>query len=244
MIDFLRLLAVFGVLLLALGLAVWLPWKICTTLWSAFWGWRDRVHWSRTGITRQYVRDLKTDIRNIRRMPLEVIEKDVRYWFAQGMNFGVITDRAAVLDFDAKEPAREFFKQHRQLIKTIVETRRGVHFYFRNEDQIRNTTGTPDVRGIGGYVVAPGSLVEGHEYRFVDGYDEIDPRKMEALRAEWLPRKDSGTHGALEAIEESGEMVHRAREYLKTLPPAISGQKGHAATMRAAGVPTVISTTL
>ena len=166
---------------------------------------------------------------------VEATIQAIRYWFAQNFNFGVRTERAAVLDFDDKEPAREFFVENRQLIKTIVETRRGVHFYFRNEDQTRNTTGTPDVRGIGGYVVSPGSVVGDHLYKFVDGYDEIDPANMEPLRAEWLPKRNSEGK-PLEAVETIGDMVYRAREYLKKLPAAISGQNGHGATMRAAGV--------
>ena len=166
---------------------------------------------------------------------VEASIQDVSQWFAQGLNFGLITERAAVLDFDDKEPAAEFFRENRQHIKTIVATRRGVHFYFRNGSQIRNACGTPDVRGIGGYVVSPGSVVGGHLYRFVEGFDEIDPRKMRALRADWLPKRDSEGK-PLEPLEAVGDMVYRAREYLKRLPPAISGQNGHGATMRAAGV--------
>ena len=46
----------------------------------------------------------------------------------------------------------------------------------------------------------------------------------------------SEEHGSLEPLEESGDMVHRAREYLKELPAVVSRQNGHGATMRAAGV--------
>ena len=155
---------------------------------------------------------------------LEVIEKDIRHWFAREMNFGLITDRAAVLDFDDKGPAREFFVENRRLIKTIVETRRGIHFYFRNEDQTRNTTGTPDVRGIGGYVVSAGSVVGDHLYGFVDGYDEIDPANMEPLREEWLPKRDS--------VGSVRGQVTDGVKYIMQIH-AISGNGGHNATFRA-----------
>ena len=155
---------------------------------------------------------------------VEASIEDIRHWFAQELNFGLMTDRAAVLDFDDKGPAREFFVEKRPLIKTIVETRRGVHFYFRNEDQTRNATGTPDVRGIGGYVVSPGSVVEGHLYRFVDGYDEIDPAKMEPLRAAWLPKRDSV--GAVRGRVTDGV------KYIMHIH-AVSGEGGHNATFRA-----------
>lgn len=148
-------------------------------------------------------------------------EEDIRKWFAEGLNFGLITDRAAVLDFDDKEPAREFFKRNRRLIRTIVETRRGIHFYFRNEG-IRNTTGTPDVRGIGGYVVSPGSVVKGHLYRFVEGFDEIDPKKMEPLREEWMPKR----------ITAQQKWIRDGTKYIMHIY-AISGQGGHNATFRA-----------
>ena len=155
---------------------------------------------------------------------VEASIQDVSQWFAQGLNFGLITERAAVLDFDDKEPAAEFFRENRQHIKTIVATRRGVHFYFRNGSQIRNACGTPDVRGIGGYVVSPGSVVGGHLYRFVDGYDRIDPAKMEPLRAAWLPRRDS--------VGSARSQVTDGVKYIMQIH-AISGNGGHNATFRA-----------
>lgn len=54
---------------------------------------------------------------------------------------------------------------------TVVTGRGGEHLYFRQPDgaQLRNTAGTLgyliDTRGAGGYVVGPGSIVNGRPYR-------------------------------------------------------------------------------
>ena len=162
---------------------------------------------------------------------VEVTIQSIQTWFTKGLNFGVICDKIGVLDFDAKEPAREFFAENRQLIKTIVLTRRGVHYWFANPQGFRNSVGTPDFRGPGGYVLSPGSLLfpdakfpAAHLYRFVDGYDEIDPEKMEPLRAEWLPKRNS-----------VGSVRGRVTDGVKYIMHihAVSGEGGHNATFRA-----------
>lgn len=168
---------------------------------------------------------------------LNLTRSDLINWYNAGYHFGLITDVAAVLDFDEVEPARTFFRENRDVITTVVKTRRGIHFYFRNDDDTHNTTGTPDVRGVGGYVVAPGSVAAGHTYSFVSGLDEIDPQRMTPLKEEWLPRQKSTVSGAgLDSLQNSGDMVYRAREYMKCVPGAISGSGGHACTMKAAGI--------
>lgn len=161
--------------------------------------------------------------------------EEIQNWYAEGYrSFGLITDRAAVLDFDDKELAREFFKDHQSIINTIVETKRGVHYYFRNAGHVGNAInvdGQYDIRGNNGYVICPGSVVNGWEYKFVPGYDEWNPDLLEPFRDEWLPRVSE-----VNTVDVSGDMVLRAREYLKTIDGAISGNKGHDRTFRAACV--------
>ena len=162
---------------------------------------------------------------------IESAIEDVRDWHAQGFrSFGLITDKAAVLDFDDTKAAREFFKEH----QSIIKTRRGVHFYFRNPGHIGNAVkahGKWDIRGNNGYVVCPGSIVDGWQYQFVKGYDEWNPALMEPFRDEWLPHPSK-----LVACDLSGDTVLRAREYLKTIEGAVSGQRGHDTTFRVACV--------
>jgi len=155
---------------------------------------------------------------------VEATIQDIRDWFERGLNFGLICGEIAVLDFDDKEPARDFFRENRQLIKAIVETARGIHCYFSNPGHTRNSTGTPDVRGIGGYVVSVGSVVGSHTYRFVPGYEEIDPAKMKPLRAEWLPRRNS-------VGSVRGRVTDGVRYVMHI--HAVSGEGGHNATFRA-----------
>ena len=150
--------------------------------------------------------------------------EDIRDWYAQGYrSFGLITEFIAVLDFDDMEVAREFFKDHQSIIKTVVETRRGVHFYFRNPGHFGNAVkanGKWDIRGNNGYVICPGSIVDGWQYQFVRGYDEWNPALMEPFRDEWLPPASEPI-----ARDVSGDSVLRAREYLKTIEGAVSGAK-------------------
>lgn len=161
--------------------------------------------------------------------------EDIQHWYAEGSrSFGLITDRVAVLDFDDKDLGRTFFKEHQSIVKTIVETKRGVHFYFRNPGHIGNAVkvdGKWDVRGINGYVVCAGSIVDDWEYRHIEGYDEWNPELMEPFRDEWLPKRSE-----MNAADVSGDLVIRAREYLKTIEGAVSGSNGHAATFRVACV--------
>ena len=80
-------------------------------------------------------------------------------------NFGIITGNGlVVIDVDARHGGLESLEQIRDLINptmTVKTGRGGYHFYYKTDEEIRNRANVLpgiDVRGEGGYVVAPGSL--------------------------------------------------------------------------------------
>ena len=154
-------------------------------------------------------------------------QQQIQNWFGTH-NIGIVTGRISdliVVDFDDKESARAWFKNHRSAVKVIVETRRGVHFYFRCPDvEIRNSTGTPDIRGEGGYVCAPDSVVSGHRYQFVDGFSELSARTV--YQPQWF------RNAKAQSVREVIVNRKSARAYINKIF-SIAGSRGHDSCFRA-----------
>ena len=108
-------------------------------------------------------------------------ERQVREWWGgqNGLGIGIATGEVSglwVLDVDGPEGEDELGAlelEHGELPETIAaKTRNGRHFYFRmNSRTVRNSTSKVaprvDVRGTGGYVVAPPSPhPDGGTYRW------------------------------------------------------------------------------
>lgn len=101
----------------------------------------------------------------------------VRAWWEKypEANIGLRTGEVSgvtVVDFDQKSGGMDSFASWPQPILTFqVETPGGGrHLYYKYEPTLRQTTGLRpgvDVRNDGGYVLAPGSVVGGREYRVV-----------------------------------------------------------------------------
>lgn len=160
--------------------------------------------------------------------------EEIRQWIGQGRNLGWIQDSVATLDFDEMSKGREFWKEHGPFRCAIQITRRGVHLIFSNPHRVGNAVdvnGLYDVRGNGGYIVCPGSRVNKHTYHFVEGYHKTDPGELEPFREEWMPQN---ARCRVAEFAESGDMTIRAREYLKRVEIAVSGNSGHNATFYAA----------
>jgi len=130
---------------------------------------------------------------------------EVREWLAQGFNIGVRTDRTSgvwVLDVDVDvhtlEPTEEWsslLAEHGMPQTYTVRTPSGgIHYYLRFPDglDVRNDQGKiiapgVDIRGIGGYVVAPEmyAAYTKHGVEFAGTYDVIDDSPI-AQTPEWI----------------------------------------------------------
>jgi len=161
---------------------------------------------------------------------------ELRDWFTRdGVKIGVATGYSGVIvvDADSRDEATWWYKNRPQT-DMMVKTRRGVHFYYRtNGVEVRNRAAVTvegvkrsiDLRGYGGYVVAPPS----------DPYQRIgtwDLSKVPTFDPEWIdtpvvkqPRDFSTPERAKDA----------AVKYISHIR-AISGSCGHAETYRAAAV--------
>lgn len=100
-------------------------------------------------------------------------------WFGNGnqYNIGIVTGKISgivVVDLD-NEYALRFTQQNNFPITPMVRTGRGYHLYYRYKDGIRNFQKRDDLPGIdlrgdGGYVVAPPSIhTSGQKYEWVEG---------------------------------------------------------------------------
>lgn len=97
----------------------------------------------------------------------------VAYFDAQS-NLGIATgwNGLYVIDFDNMELATAYFCDHPDLAETMrVSTSAGMHFYYQSGDPLPNGKfkykGVPggDIRGMGGYVLAPPSVhPDGSQY--------------------------------------------------------------------------------
>jgi hypothetical protein len=153
-------------------------------------------------------------------------------WIGEGLNVGVPLEAngLVVVDYDTgMEPARGFFKKHRELCSVIVQTRRGVHFYFTGSTKTRKFD-HGDIKG-SGYVVAPPSVFQDsgilHPYLYVKGY-------------EWKLPKPFPDHLFEDTRKEvkrtlTRDKVKDLRSYLAKIE-SIQGANGSAGLVRAAAV--------
>lgn len=172
-------------------------------------------------------------------------------------NWGVDCGKSKllVLDLDMKD-GRNGLKDLRQLAEasragfpetmTVRTPTGGIHLYFVSPGGYGNGKGSlpksVDVRGEGGYVLAPGSKVSGREYV---RESSLPPGPLPAWVADLLTRRppgekvpnpeDIGLPDASEAV------VRQAVEHVRAIPPAETGERNEktfclAADLRATGL--------
>lgn len=140
---------------------------------------------------------------------------------------GIVTGQVSgivVVDCDSREHA-EWFWDNISQSNVVVRSRRGFHFYFKHPgERVMNAVkvaGHYDVRGDGGYVVAPPSRHADGEYEWVKPL--VNTKELPVFNPAWRP-VTVGT-----ANERT---IRDGLKYIMQIT-ANSGQGGHNDTFRA-----------
>jgi hypothetical protein len=146
-------------------------------------------------------------------------------------NLGIVTGQISnlcVIDCDSR-PSAEWFHTTHGGSPVMVRTKRGVHFYFRHPDErVQNASGIEsgghsyDVRGDGGFVVAPPSLHSEGEYQWVKPL--IWPADLPRFNTDWRPQRAGQA--------QSEKKIHDGIKYIAHIR-AVQGQRGSDDTYRA-----------
>lgn len=129
--------------------------------------------------------------RHVKSLPSRTVIADWRARFAEA-NVGILTgpSRLTVVDVDDADLLDDALAEHGETALIVCTPRGGFHLYYRSagEATVTRKDGAPiDVRGIGGFVVAPPSVRPGSgAYRFVTG-SWPDLEKLPTARAGSLP---------------------------------------------------------
>ncbi len=183
--------------------------------------------------------------------------KQIRRWWCDPVtgwerNHNIGVTGGTFLDVDRKhgvdggDALADLLKNHGDLPATIrVQTPSGgEHFYFKGDPNIRNSAGRLgpglDIRGVGGYVVGPGSTIDGKAYRQSGQHAAAAPcpawLATLARSAPRVPRPDNKRHRIASGITLDAEATKaRAIHYLHhDAPTAIQGSGGDETSFRVA----------
>lgn len=172
-------------------------------------------------------------------------ESEIGRLFSEGsVNIAVITGAVSgvvVVDADSLDAVRWVT---RRLPYTPWQTRtaRGYHLWYghpgvrvpnRARLETRDGRLAIDVRGDGGYVIAPGSI-HGSGVEYVEAGDWSVPRdRLPSFRPDWFDRPDSRS-SAGPRPRPMGEIIERARKYLASIRQPEIGHGSDNATLYAA----------
>ena len=161
-------------------------------------------------------------------------EEEIRTWFSvPGLNIGIVTgaiSRLVVIDADSEEMATRVGQLYPSPMRS--KTSKGRHFFYRHpghpvHNKAKIVGLALDVRGDGGYVVAPGSThPSGIIYEEEGTWGDIED--LPVFQASWLGEQVQPLVNPRSAIQE------RIRSYLDATPGAIQGQGGDSHTYRVA----------
>lgn len=172
-------------------------------------------------------------------------EHEIQASFNVEQNLAVITGAVSgviVIDADSPEAVR-WVTGHLPYTPWQTQTFKGFHLWYRhpgvrvlNRARIETRDGrlAIDVRGDGGYVVAPGSIhASGAEY--LEAGDWQEPReRVPVFWPGWLERPKCASSPASTMARPTGDVIERARRYLAAIPRPEIGQGSDAGTLYAA----------
>ena len=160
------------------------------------------------------------------RDPVTGIERDY--------NIGVDCTGRVVIDIDVKN-GKDGYNEYAQLTENrawdtlcVRTPSGGFHLYFEGDD-VGNTPLSPgvDVRSHHGYVVAPGSTIDGRSYELVRDVDAAWlPHQVSRFLTGWVSERRDFTVN----WQDSPAAIQSAINYLTSTPPAIEGQRGDETT--------------
>ena len=173
-------------------------------------------------------------------------EDQIRSWFATEQNIAVITGRVSdvvVIDADSSGAVR-WVTTNLPRTPWQTKTARGYHLWYRwpgvrvaNRARVSTRDGrlALDVRGDGGYVIAPNSLHRtGAKYEFAGDWS-VPREQLPRFWVGWLARPQRRTVARPPTQPRpTGDIVARARRYLAVIPRPEIGQGSDAATLSAA----------
>jgi hypothetical protein len=175
-------------------------------------------------------------------------EPELRAWFVGESNLAVVCGSVSgvvVIDGDSPEAMR-WLVRHLPYTPWQTQTRRGFHLWYRHPGvRVANRAklSTPcdghlaiDVRGDGGYVIAPGSAhATGVRYEYAGDWRE--PRQhLPIFDPAWIarPRPVTAAAPARPPSASDRPVIERARRYLASIPRPEIGHGSDAATLYAA----------
>lgn len=166
-----------------------------------------------------------------RRPTIREIISWVDLWTGEPENLAIITGEISnlcVIDCDTREAAVWFHKAHGGS-PVIVQTRRGYHFYFQhpgtriaNASRIEAEGVTYDVRGDGGYVLAPPSLHSAGQYTWLKPLSRVSD--LPKFNPAWRPERATQ--------ERSEREIRDGLRYISQIK-AVAGHRGHDQTFKA-----------
>ncbi len=173
-------------------------------------------------------------------------EREVRAWFATPQNLAIITGAlSGVVVIDADSPAAVAWIRGRlPYTPWQTKTAKGFHLWYRHPgvrvgNRARIETGEGrlelDVRGDGGYVIAPGSVHATGALYEPAGDWTVERDRLPRFWPGWLARPErqpTTTRG--QGPRPTGNVVERARRYLSKIPQPQIGNGSDAATLYAA----------